>query len=478
MPDHEFEKKIQEKMAELRVPPSAPVWDKVEQQLNKKEKRRRGALWIPFFLAAAVAVFFLINRPIEPATSKTDAGSPVAETKNYPQVDRQIRQKVDTARMHEEDGVIEDPLSNIDTIAGIQNLPPKTTNLPVTDLAKHDIIPSPIKRKDITGKERQRAGTGSYQQQVITTDNKNDEAGASTGGFDTKEVQEPARTLLPSRVKVEPVNFLRGNISGEVKTPEFRQSEMKRASRKKTPLEFGLIASLGRSHITNGEISQLFTNAMVLSDAADRNNLSFSGSASPGPVAPIYIAPSRLKAGPGFKAGGYVRKQFTPAIWLSIGLNYKLFSTANSVGVSKDTFILQNNSSNAVTLEKVYVTGSSGQHTNYFHFIELPISAEGRLLNGPLPLTWQAGASFSRLIASNTLHYDSRYRVYYKQNSLLQKNQLSLHAAITTKIFPRSRKPLVVGPEFSYSVSNLLKNKNDNPKHFTFVGLKTAIALN
>ena len=478
MPDHEFEKKVQEKMAELRLPPSAPVWDKVEQQLNKKEKRRRGVLWIPFFLAAAVAVFFLINRSIEPGTSKTDAGSPVAEAKTYPQVDRQIRQRVDTARMHEEDGVVKDPLSDIDTAAGIQNLPSKTINLPVTGVAKHGIVPSPIKRKDITVKERQHAGTGSYHEKIITTDNKKDEEGTSTGGLDTKEVQEPARTLLPSGVKAEPVNFLRINISGEVKTPEFRQAEMKRASRKKTPPEFGLTASFGRSHITNGEISQLFTNAMVLSDAANRNNLSLGGSAGPGPVAPLYLAPSRLKAGPGFTAGGYFKKQFTPAIWFSIGLNYKLFSTANSVGISKDTFIIQNNSSNAVTLEHVYITGTSGEHINYFHFIELPLSAEGRLLNGRLPLTWQAGASFSRLIASNTLHYDSRYRVYYKQNTLLQKNQLNLHAAITTKIFLRSQKPLVVGPSFSYGVSNLLKNKNDNPKHFTFVGLKTAIPLN
>jgi hypothetical protein len=478
MPDHEFEKKIQEKMAELRLQPSAPVWDKVEQQLDKKEKRRRGVLWIPFFLAAAVAVFFLINQSTEPGTSKAEAGSPVAEAKTYPQVDRHIGQQLDTARMHEEDGVIEDPLSNIDTAAGIQHLLPKTIKEPARDVVMHDIIPSPIMRKDVTEKERQGEGTGSYQQHVTPADNKLGEAGTPTGRFDTKDMKESGRTLLPSRVKVDPVNFLRGNFPVEVKTPEFRQTEMKRASRKKTPVEFGITASFGRSHITNGEISQLFTNAMVLSDAAGRNNVGFGGSASPGPVAPVYIAPSRLKAGAGFTAGGYFKKQVTPVIWLSIGLNYKLFSTANSVGLSKDTFILQSNSSNAVTLEKVYVTGSSGQHINYFHFIELPLSAEGRLINGRLPLTWHAGASFSRLIASNTLHYDSRYRVYYKQNSLLQKNQLNLHTAITTKIFLRSRKPLTVGPEFSYGVSNLLKNKNDNPKHFTFLGLKTAIALN
>src|SRR5688500_9181393 len=135
MPDHEFEKKIQEKMAELRLPPSAPVWDKVEQQLNKKEKRRRGVLWIPFFLAAAVAVFLLINRSIDPDAAKTDAGSQVAEANSYPQVDRQIRQNIDTSQVHEEDGVIKDPLSNTDTAAGVRKTPGRRIAPPVADFA-------------------------------------------------------------------------------------------------------------------------------------------------------------------------------------------------------------------------------------------------------------------------------------------------------------------------------------------------------
>jgi hypothetical protein len=82
------------------------------------------------------------------------------------------------------------------------------------------------------------------------------------------------------------------------------------------------------------------------------------------------------------------------------------------------------------------------------------------------------------LLSSNALHYDRNLRVYYKNNKLLQKNQFSLSAALATKLLAGTTNPLMVGPEFSYSLSNLLKYKDDNPKHFFYVGLKTSIALN
>src|SRR3954451_18051569 len=61
MPDHEFEKHMQEKMGGLKITPSAPVWDRVEGALDKKEKSRRKLLWIPFFLALLVGSSLVIR---------------------------------------------------------------------------------------------------------------------------------------------------------------------------------------------------------------------------------------------------------------------------------------------------------------------------------------------------------------------------------------------------------------------------------
>src|SRR6478672_5620829 len=45
---NEFEKQVQQKMDELKLVPSEPVWQKVEMQIRKKKDRRRLIFWIPF----------------------------------------------------------------------------------------------------------------------------------------------------------------------------------------------------------------------------------------------------------------------------------------------------------------------------------------------------------------------------------------------------------------------------------------------
>ena len=47
---NEFEKQVQQKMEELDLVPSAPVWQKIEAQIRQKKDRRRLILWIPMLL--------------------------------------------------------------------------------------------------------------------------------------------------------------------------------------------------------------------------------------------------------------------------------------------------------------------------------------------------------------------------------------------------------------------------------------------
>src|SRR6476659_1890733 len=58
---NEFEKQVQQKMEELKLVPSDPVWQKVEMQIQKKKDRRRMILWIPLFLLIAAGLWFGIN---------------------------------------------------------------------------------------------------------------------------------------------------------------------------------------------------------------------------------------------------------------------------------------------------------------------------------------------------------------------------------------------------------------------------------
>jgi hypothetical protein len=47
---NEFEKQVQQKLDELKLVPSGPVWQKVEEQIRKKKDRRRRVLWLPLLV--------------------------------------------------------------------------------------------------------------------------------------------------------------------------------------------------------------------------------------------------------------------------------------------------------------------------------------------------------------------------------------------------------------------------------------------
>lgn len=47
---NEFEKIVQQKMDELKLVPSGPVWQKVEMQIRKRKDRRRLILWLPLLV--------------------------------------------------------------------------------------------------------------------------------------------------------------------------------------------------------------------------------------------------------------------------------------------------------------------------------------------------------------------------------------------------------------------------------------------
>src|SRR3954468_20665378 len=59
---NEFEKQVQKKMEELDLVPSAPVWEKIEEQIRRKTDRRMVSLWVPLlFLLLGGGVWMLYD---------------------------------------------------------------------------------------------------------------------------------------------------------------------------------------------------------------------------------------------------------------------------------------------------------------------------------------------------------------------------------------------------------------------------------
>lgn len=62
MSDHEFEKRVKQKMDELRFSPSDAVWSGVQREIGKGRPNRRGWLWIPAMIAVVcVTGYFFMN---------------------------------------------------------------------------------------------------------------------------------------------------------------------------------------------------------------------------------------------------------------------------------------------------------------------------------------------------------------------------------------------------------------------------------
>lgn len=71
MSDHEFEKKVQQKMDDLKLRPSDAVWAEVEKNLRREKRRRRTLIWLPILGVLLTAGGYLIYS----GTGKPNDGS-------------------------------------------------------------------------------------------------------------------------------------------------------------------------------------------------------------------------------------------------------------------------------------------------------------------------------------------------------------------------------------------------------------------
>jgi hypothetical protein len=86
MSDHDFEKRVKQKMDELKFTPSDAVWQAVQLEIRKDRPRRRGWILVPILLASlGVAGYFIFNSNksgSEISYQKTEATGSIEGTKS------------------------------------------------------------------------------------------------------------------------------------------------------------------------------------------------------------------------------------------------------------------------------------------------------------------------------------------------------------------------------------------------------------
>ena len=173
-----------------------------------------------------------------------------------------------------------------------------------------------------------------------------------------------------------------------------------------------------------------------------------------------------------FITGVFVEKDISKKSKISLGINYKYFSTINKTGNKIDS---AQTAYNSVT----YPTTYTNTYRNNFSYLELPVSLKFQLTNNnSLPVYWLAGINISRLINTNALQFKSNHGVYYRDNSLFNKTQLGFSTGFFATLFSHKKTPVNIGPYFYYNATRLANEGLYDKKHFNSIGISAEMLFN
>jgi hypothetical protein len=180
-----------------------------------------------------------------------------------------------------------------------------------------------------------------------------------------------------------------------------------------------------------------------------------------------------------YQFGFVVQRKIIKNGFISSGLNFVHLSTKSDVNAKKDSaYTVQNGNiiTNSFYVSSFYQGGESKAYTNTYNFIELPVYFQQDLFyRHKLSLSYNAGFSIRQLLSSDALIYNRYSNIYYSKDELLRKTQWQFLAGINLKINAGKNMALYVGPQFSYSLSNFLKDKDAGNFHLMNYGVQAGI---
>jgi hypothetical protein len=224
---------------------------------------------------------------------------------------------------------------------------------------------------------------------------------------------------------------------------------------KKSKWEYGIDFSAGLSNLGNG---------LLKVDSSS----------------PVYYNPSTnslgtasdVKNGLSFSIGGTISKWIGAKWKIGIGLGYQYFSNSIRIGQKVDSAIFVNQSSVTISTVRGYYrpSGNTPYH-NQYHFISLPVTVNWQFAP---QFSWENQAIYSRLIATNALHFDASNGAYYKDREIFNDNQFLFATALK---FGWDKNKFQVGPQLQYAFTNLFNEGEGSIKHLTFLGIKSNMRL-
>jgi len=509
MLENEFEDEIRRKLETLRLTPSADVWNRVEEEIRTR-KKRRFAFWMP---VAALLLLGVGTFALWPSgdNSSTSVGHSEAGT-NGTNAARAASEKQPTASIAPSENGNAQSLTEPSVAAvepaqpAINPTSPKTTVSPIektvhadrsvrtanlTIREKFDNQPNTEGEKvqsDIAGTQPRKTSnidkpvtldTAQKQDQAIVANNNDLRPGqpnqhpVSTGvdsSLVAYENNKPKRVDSSDKVKMD----LSSLLADAVPT----------STRKKAPskgLVFTAYAGGGASWPGHS-----FQEKHLQPDLASNTQLTAPGYAIRPSINAADLAPTALNpiaAEPGahmaFSTGIGMQKFITRNFAISTGVGYNLVATEYQTG---DFVKAENNvmmaTSRAEQVHDYYKNGTSQKYINRYHFAEIPLEANFLINpNARVRFGVDAGASLQYMFALNALHFSKVDFVYYQNDALFNRTQFALNSGLNVQFNAFRGMPLKVGPVFRYHLTNNRDKGILASEHPSYLGLKMGVVF-
>ncbi len=459
MEGNKFEKEIRRELEGLKITPSDQSWKNVENRIRKKRDRRLvPVLFVLLGLCLATGGYWVWNsiNGNEGRSVASENGSVVVKK---PTVHDSMRNITEGQPL--EKGVEKDAPEKVNekiASSGNQKKPsevkPQVEARVETVQQKNTEIKA--KKDEAKVKRARIAAIVSYPEGVIAIDSNKAQITGITkinSEFNADEISIDKfirENIQRGSSAIAPVNGLT-LLHSPIATPE--KNSIRKVNKKWI---LGFIFSAGLSQIGNSFLGA--------EKSMDPPIMNFPGGSvnngSPG-------LPSVPKHSVAFGGGVVAKKGISPSSQISVGINYKYYSTTNVVGYRI-----------GATTDYYYSGNQFGSSTyhNSFHFIEIPIGLDVRLTKpNKFPLYWSGNIYVSELLSTNALQ--SGTNGYFSDDGLFNKTYVGLGSGFSITAFSNQKLSLTVGPYVRYDLSKVANKGLYDDRHFAFLGLRSEILI-
>jgi hypothetical protein len=458
MQENEFEKQLRQKMEELRLNPSNAIWQNIEANIPKKKRRRLVWLLIPLLLVLLCGGYWFLNsinesKPLNKQLSQTVIKSDTTNREDN------VQKSVDTKHQSSPNLISPKAEKNIATQDLIQRIASqtKTAKKQTRQPSKLNVFTNTSNKPELKDKIESSTTTISHDDNSVASPTEYENK-STQNDVDLKQKIAESDPTNTTREVTNVVDSTSKKITANTENEKNKQvgglnKENYNRIKTKSSWQFGVTFSPGVSGVPNKLLSSLdksFAYADMLYLTAPAANYS----------APL---PSKIKSSGALIAGIFLEKNISKKNSITVGLNYKTFSTTTKVGVKNDT-------SRAYSL---YDPVNS--YHNYYHFLELPVSYKMQISSNKFPIFWDLGISLSQLIGSNALQLDNVSVLYYRNNSLFNKSQIGFNTRLYADVMSKKKTSLLIGPALYYGATKVAAEGLYKNQHFTFIGLRTQL---